>query len=290
VNKETKGMLIGFIGILIFSLTLPVSKIAVLSFSPYFIAFGRAALAGIVALAYLIYKKEALPSKIDFGKFIVISLGVVFGFPIFTTVAMTQGSSSHGAVILGMMPLATTVIGVIRFKERPSLGFWLVSLLGAALVVIYALLKNAGSFTYIDGLLVLGGICACIGYVEGGELSRKMNPRAVISWALVISLPLNIVLSYLTFNSQYLEAGTIPWISFVYLSLFPMFIGFFFWYEGLAIGGIARVSQVQLIQPFCTLFAASILLGDSITVLNLVFAVLVVSTVILGKSMLVKRR
>jgi drug/metabolite transporter (DMT)-like permease len=289
VNKETKGMLIGFIGILIFSLTLPVSKIAVLSFSPYFIAFGRATLAGMVALAYLIYKKEALPPKIDFGKFVVISLGVVFGFPVFTTVAMTQGSSSHGAVILGMMPLATTVIGVIRFKERPSLGFWLVSLLGAALVVIYALLKNAGSFTYIDGLLVLGGICACIGYVEGGELSRKMNPRAVISWALVISLPLNIALSYLTFNSQYLEAGTIPWISFVYLSLFPMFIGFFFWYEGLAIGGIARVSQVQLIQPFCTLFAASILLGDSITVLNLVFAVLVVSTVILGKSMLVKR-
>ena len=289
MNKETKGMLIGFIGILIFSLTLPVSKIAVLSFSPYFIAFGRAALAGTVALAYLIYKKEALPSKIDFGKFIVISLGVVFGFPIFTTVAMTQGSSSHGAVILGMMPLATTVIGVIRFKERPSLGFWLVSLLGAALVVIYALLKNAGSFTYIDGLLVLGGICACIGYVEGGELSRKMNPRAVISWALVISLPLNIVLSYLTFSSDYLEAGAIPWTSFVYLSLFPMFIGFFFWYEGLAIGGIARVSQVQLIQPFCTLFAASILLGDSITVLNLVFAVLVVSTVILGKSMLVKR-
>jgi drug/metabolite transporter (DMT)-like permease len=137
---------------------------------------------------------------------------------------------------------------------------------------------------------VLGGICACIGYVEGGELSRKMNPRAVISWALVISLPLNVVLSYLTFHSEYFEAGTIPWISFVYLSLFPMFIGFFFWYEGLAIGGIARVSQVQLIQPFCTLFAASILLGDSITVVNLVFAVLVVSTVILGKSMLVKRR
>ena len=191
MNKETKGMLIGFIGILIFSLTLPVSKIAVLSFNPYFIAFGRATLAGLVALAYLAYKKESLPSKIDFGKYVVIALGVVFGFPIFTTVAMTQGSSSHGAVILGMMPLATTVIGVIRFKERPSLGFWLVSLMGATLVVIYALLKNSGSFTYIDGLLVLGGICACVGYVEGGELSRRMNPRAVISWALVISLPIN---------------------------------------------------------------------------------------------------
>jgi len=289
VNKETKGMLIGFVGILIFSLTLPVTKIAILSFNPYFIAFGRATLAGAVALAYLAFKHEPMLVKADFGKFVVIALGVVFGFPILTTVAMTQGSSSHGAVILGIMPLATTVIGVIRFGERPSLGFWLVSLLGAALVVIYALLKSSGSFTLVDGLLVLGGICACVGYVEGGELSRKMNPRAVISWALVISLPINIVLSYFTFESAYIEAGTLAWITFVYLSLFPMFLGFFFWYEGLAIGGIARVSQVQLIQPFCTLVAASVLLGDSLTWMNLVFAVLVVSTVVLGKQMLIKR-
>jgi len=282
-------MLIGFVGILIFSLTLPVTKIAILSFNPYFIAFGRASLAGAVALAYLAIKHEPMLVKADFGKFVVIALGVVFGFPILTTVAMTQGSSSHGAVILGMMPLATTVIGVIRFGERPSLGFWLVSLLGAALVVIYALLKSSGSFTLVDGLLVLGGICACVGYVEGGELSRKMNPRAVISWALVISLPINIVLSYFTFEPAYIEAGTLAWITFVYLSLFPMFLGFFFWYEGLAIGGIARVSQVQLIQPFCTLVAASVLLGDSLTWMNLVFAVLVVSTVVLGKQMLIKR-
>jgi len=289
VNKETKGMLIGFIGILIFSLTLPVSKIAVLSFNPYFIAFGRATLAGLVALAYLLYKKEPIPSKVDFLKFVVIALGVVFGFPIFTTIAMIEGSSSHGAVILGMMPLATTVIGVIRFKERPSLGFWLVSLLGAALVVVYALLKSSGDFTYIDGLLVAGGICACVGYVEGGELSRKLNPRIVISGALVISLPITIVMSYFTFDMQYVDAGSMAWIILIYLSLFPMFIGFFFWYEGLAIGGIARVSQVQLIQPFCTLVAASILLGDPLTIVNLVFAFLVVSTVILGKRMLVKR-
>jgi len=282
-------MLIGFVGILIFSLTLPVTKIAILSFNPYFIAFGRATLAGAVALAYLAIKHEPMLAKDDFGKFVVIALGVVFGFPILTTVAMTQGSSSHGAVILGMMPLATTVIGVIRFGERPSLGFWLVSLLGAALVVIYALLKSSGSFTLVDGLLVLGGICACVGYVEGGELSRKMNPRAVISWALVISLPINIVLSYFTFESAYVDAGVFPWIIFIYLSLFPMFLGFFFWYEGLAIGGIARVSQVQLMQPFCTLVAASVLLGDSLTWMNIVFAVLVVSTVILGKQMLIKR-
>ena len=289
MNQESKGMLIGFIGILIFSLTLPVSKIAVLSFDPYFIAFGRALLAGLVALAYLIYKQAPLPQKSDWIKFVIISLGVVFGFPIFTTVAMKEGSSSHGAVILGMMPLATTVIGVIRFKERPSIGFWLVSLLGAALVVVYALLKSAGSFTYIDGLLVVGGICACIGYVEGGELSRRMNPRAVISWALVVSLPINAIIAFYLFEPGYWEADTLAWTSFIYLSLFPMFLGFFFWYEGLAIGGIARVSQVQLIQPFCTLIAASILLGDHLTAMNMVFAFLVVSTVILSKRMLVKR-
>ena len=282
-------MLIGFVGILIFSLTLPVTKLAILSFNPYFIAFGRATLAGAVALAYLVVKHEPMLAKADIGKFVVIALGVVFGFPILTTVAMTHGSSSHGAVILGMMPLATTVIGVIRFGERPSLGFWVVSVLGAALVVVYALLKSSGSFTLVDILLVLGGICACIGYVEGGELSRKMNPRAVISWALVISLPFNIVFSYLTFDSAYFDAGISAWTIFIYLSLFPMFLGFFFWYEGLAIGGIARVSQVQLTQQFCTLVAASILLGDSLTVMNLIFAVLVVSTVILGKKMLIKR-
>jgi drug/metabolite transporter (DMT)-like permease len=289
LNKETKGMLIGFIGILIFSLTLPVSKIAVLSFNPYFIAFGRACLAGLFALAYLLYQQASLPSKTDLVKIAVIALGVVFGFPIFTTVAMQEGSSSHGAVILGMMPLATTVIGVIRFKERPSIGFWLVSILGAGLVMLYALLKSSGSLSYIDGLLVLGGICACIGYVEGGELSRKMNPRAVISWALLISLPINIVATYLTFSSAYWNADVIAWTSFVYLSLFPMYLGFFFWYEGLAIGGIARVSQVQLIQPFCTLLAASFFLGDSLTAMNMVFAFLVISTVILSKRMLVKR-
>lgn len=283
-------MLIGFIGILIFSLTLPISKIAVVSFSPYFIAFGRAALAGLVALAYLTYKQAPLPSKADLAKFAVIALGVVFGFPIFTTLAMQEGSSSHGAVILGMMPLATTVIGVIRFRERPSLGFWLVSMLGAGLVVVYALLKSSGSFTYIDGLLVLGGICACVGYVEGGELSRRMNPRIVISWALVVALPINIVASYFTFSSIYWTANAIAWTSFVYLSIFPMYLGFFFWYEGLAVGGIARVSQVQLIQPFCTLIASSIFLGDQITLMNMVFAFLVVSTVILSKRMLVKRR
>lgn len=289
MNKESKGMLIGFVGILIFSLTLPVTKIVLASFNPYFIAFGRALLAGLFALAYLLSTAAPMPTWSECRKLIVISLGVIFGFPIFTTIAMEEGSSAHGAVILGMMPLATTVIGVIRFKERPSPGFWLVSIMGAGLVVVYALLKNSGSFTYIDGLLVMGGICACAGYVEGGELSRKMSPPHVISWALVISLPLNLVATYFSFDRTYWSADSFIWMSFIYLGLFPMYLGFFFWYGGLAIGGIARVSQVQLVQPFCTLIAASLILGDPLTVMNMVFAFLVVSTVVLSKKMLVKR-
>ena len=289
MNKETKGMLIGFVGILIFSLTLPVTKIVLVSFNPYFIAFGRALLAGLFALAYLLYTRAPFPARSDLMKLVVIALGVIFGFPILTTIAMEDGSSAHGAVILGMMPLATTVIGVIRFKERPSLGFWIVSILGAGLVVVYALLKNSGSFTHIDVLLVLGGICACVGYVEGGELSRKMSPPQVISWALVISLPVNLVATYFSFNTAYWGASSFTWMSFFYLGLFPMYLGFFFWYGGLAIGGIARVSQVQLMQPFCTLIAASLILGDQLTLMNMVFAFLVVSTVVLSKRMLVKR-
>ena len=282
-------MLIGFVGILIFSLTLPITKVVLLGFNPYFIAFGRALLAGFFASAYLLYTKALFPPKSDILKLAIIALGVIFGFPILTTIAMEEGSSAHGAVILGMMPLATTVIGVIRFKERPSMGFWLVSILGAGLVVVYALLKNSGNFTYIDGLLVLGGICACVGYVEGGELSRKMSPPQVISWALVISLPINLVATYFSFDAAYWNVDPFIWTGFMYLGLFPMYLGFFFWYGGIAIGGIARVSQVQLIQPFCTLIAASLILGDPLTLMNMVFAFLVVSTVVLSKKMFVKR-
>ena len=289
MNKESKGMLIGLMGIIVLSLTLPISKIAVVTFNPYFLTFGRAFLAGMVALAYLLYIQAPIPSKSTFLKIIVISLGVVIGFPLFTTLAMRDGSSSHGAVILGVMPLVTAVIGAIRFRERPSAGFWLISILGTGLVIIYALLKSTGSLTYVDGLLILGGVCACLGYVEGGELSRKINARIVISWALIISLPISIGLTYFTFDTIYWQSDAIAWTSFIYLSLCPMFLGFFLWYEGLAIGGIARVSQVQLIQPFCTLLASNIILGEALTTMNIIFALLVISTVVLSKKMLIRR-
>jgi drug/metabolite transporter (DMT)-like permease len=232
--------------------------------------------------------KASLPSQSEFIKLSVIALGVVFGFPIFTTVAMTHGASSHGAVILGLLPLAITVIAVIRFRERPSLGFWVVSLLGAVIVMIYALIQGSGQFSYFDGLVALGGLCACVGYVEGGQLSKKMNPVAVISWALVIALPINFVASSYLFVGEYLDASKTAWVSFLYLSFFSMYAGFFFWYKGLAMGGNARVSQMLLLQPFCTLVASSILLTDPLTATNLFFAALVVLIVMIGKKMVIR--
>ena len=287
MNQESKGMLIGFVGVFIFSLTLPITKIALQGFSPYFIAFGRAALAGMAAATYLLLTKASRPSKSEFIKLAIIALGVVFGFPIFSTVAMTQGASSHGAVILGLLPLASTVFGVIRFRERPSLGFWVVSLVGAGLVISYALIQGGGQFSSFDGLLAVAGLFACMGYVEGGHLSKKMKPVSVISWALVISLPINLVASSYFYSNEYLAANATAWVSFLYLSFFSMYVSFFFWYRGLAMGGISRVSQLLLLQPFCTLGASSILSTDPLTWLNVLFAALVVLTVMIGKKMVV---
>ena len=288
MKSDTKGMLIGFGGIVIFSLTLPVSKIAVQVLDPYFIVFGRAALAGLIALSYLIAIRAPLPARATLPGFTLIALGAVFGFPLFITIAMMQGPSSNGAVILGILPLVTTVLGAIRFKERPSVGFWLSSVMGTMLVLLYALMQGAGQLSYFDGLLMIACVCAAVAYVEGAKLSARMKPKIVISWALVFSLPISLCFSALSYQSDYLDAGLDIWLCFAYLGIFSMFVGFFFWYEGLRIGGIARVSQVQLLQPFCTLIASSMLLGESLTLLNLVFAALVVSTVMVGKRMLIK--
>ena len=288
MKSDTKGMLIGFGGIAIFSLTLPVSKIAVQVLDPYFIVFGRAALAGLIALSYLIAIRARLPARATLPGFALIALGAVFGFPLFITIAMMQGPSSNGAVILGILPLVTTVLGAIRFKERPSVGFWLSSVMGTMLVLLYALMQGAGQLSYFDALLMVACVCAAVAYVEGARLSARMKPKIVISWALVFSLPVSLFFSALSFKTDYVYAGLDIWLSFAYLGIFSMFVGFFFWYEGLRIGGIARVSQVQLLQPFCTLIASSILLGESLTLLNLVFAALVVSTVMVGKRMLIK--
>ncbi len=289
MKNETKGMLIGFIGIFIFSLTLPVTKITVEILNPYFLCFARALLAGILAGAYLIYTKAPIPDIKQIRQFAIVALGVVFIFPLFINIAMTAGEASHAGVILGIMPLATVVAGVLLFQERPSLGFWISALTGCGLVCTYAYLNSEGGFRYTDLLLFIACAANGIAYAIGGNLSRTMNAKQVISWTLVLSLPINFLGSIFTFQESYLIASATIWISFLYLGIFSMFVGFFFWYGGMAIGGISRVSQVQLLQPFCTLLASAILVSEPITFMNIIFAGLVITTVMIGRQMLVRR-
>jgi drug/metabolite transporter (DMT)-like permease len=282
-------MLVGLVGVCIFALTLPATKLAVEVFHPAFVSFGRALIAGITGLGYILITKAKIPSWNILRRMFLIVIGIVIGFPYLMTLAMANGSSSHGGIILGFMPLLTTIFGVVRHKERPSKGFWFASLLGTSLVLIYALIQGSGSFSYMDFLLMSATIFSALGYAEGAELSRLMNPKLVISWAVVIALPLNALVTYLTFQPNYLDVPLMYWQSLLFLGLFSMYIGFFFWYEGLSLGGISRVSQVQLTQPFITLIFANIVLSEKLEAINFIFAALVVSSVFLGKQMLVKR-
>lgn len=289
LKSDTQGMLIGFIGIFIFSLTLPATKIAINDFDPYFIAYGRAVIATLAAIIYLLLTKAVWVDKKYIPKLMIISFGVTFGFPILVNLAMAKGSSAHGAIILGMLPLATAIAGVLWHKERPSMGFWVSALVGSLLVIIFSFMSGSGQIANEDWLLFGACIFASIGYSVGADLSNEMNPKLVISWALVLSLPFSLALAIFTFETSYLHVPFKSMAAFLYLALFSMYIGFMFWYQGLLIGGVARVSQVQLLQPFCTLIIASLFLDEELTMINAVFATLVVLSVMIGKKMLISK-
>lgn len=282
-NHETKGMLLGFIGVLLFSLTLPFTRIAVAELSPYFVTFGRSSLGGICAVLLFIFTRPKLPTSSQLLRLGIMALGVVYGFPLFVSLAMTTLPSAHGGIVLGVLPLVTAVVGALRFNERPSLAFWITAILGSLLVVTYAYFNGSGGLASEDWLLFFAVLSAAVGYSEGGKLSEEMSSVDVISWALVLTLPINLFLAY-----QYLDfdisAVSIPaLVSFIYVGVISMYVGFFFWYRGIALGGLARVGQVQLLQPFLTLFGAYLLLDEAITAMNVAFAVGVFAVVVLGK-------
>jgi drug/metabolite transporter (DMT)-like permease len=283
-THETKGMLLGFIGVLMFSLTLPFTRIAVAELSPYFVTFGRSLLGGICALLLFSYTRPKLPTKNQLLRLCVIALGVVYGFPLFVSLAMQTLPSAHGGIVLGVLPLATAVVGALRFKERPSMAFWATAILGSVLVIAYAALNGSGGLAPEDGLLFVAIASAAVGYSEGGKLSEEMSAVDVISWALVLTLPINLLLTYQLLDFDVHAVSTPAIMSFVYVGLVSMYIGFFFWYRGLALGGVARVGQVQLLQPFLTLVGAYFLLGEPITAMNVGFAVSVLAVVVLGKK------
>lgn len=258
------GLINGLLGMLIFSASLPATRVAVMAFDPLFLTMARATLAALCALAWLGWARAAWPSRGDTLRLVVVALGVVVGFPLLTALALRQVTAVHGMVFIGLLPLATALFGVLRGGERPRPAFWLFAGLGAALVAGYALIHGGGTFSAGD-LLMLAAILVCgLGYAEGAVLARRLGGVTVISWALVLALPAMLPLAVLFRPETVAAVGTAGWLGLAYVSLFSMFVGFVFWYRGLAQGGIAVVSQVQLLQPFCGMALAALLLGEAL--------------------------
>jgi drug/metabolite transporter (DMT)-like permease len=273
----------GFLGVLIFSLTLPATRIAVSGFDPIFVGLGRAIVAAGLSLILLLVTRQTIPPIRFLPNFAIVAGGVVIGFPLLSAIAMKDAAASHGAVITGLLPLSTALCGAWRAGERPSREFWLFASLGSALVVIFALITGGGSIRWAD-LALLGAVAAAaLGYAEGAILSRTFGSWQVICWALILSVPvlLPIVLQHLPANFAAVSVNAI--LAFLYVSVFSMFLGFFAWYRGLALGGIARIGQIQLIQPFLTILASVLLLGEHLTIETIGFAAAVITCVVLGK-------
>lgn len=291
-HEQTIGLLLGFVGMAVFSLTLPATRAAVAQLDPFFVGFGRAAIAGGAAAAILAVTRPPRPSRRHVTGLALVVLGVVFGFPLLVTWAMQYADASHGAVVIGVLPLASTAAAVIRDRERPSPGFWAAAIAGAVLVVAFVLKSGAGTFHPADLALVAAVVLASFGYAEGARLTRELGGWQTISWALVVALPVSLPLfgfEVWRYGAAALGAGPAAWGGFLYVVLASQYFGFFPWYRGLARGGISYVSQVLLLQPFFTIVAAGILLGESITASTVIFALAVVATVAISWRMPVAR-
>lgn len=288
---EIKGLWLGALGVAIFALTLPMTRLAVGTpeapqMSGVFIALGRAAVAAALSAVFLLATRAPLPRRGDWLPLVITSAGVVFGFPLFTSIAMRHVEAVHAAVIVGVLPLATAAVGAFLHRQRPSAGFWLCAALGSALVVGFAVLRSGQSGLRLhsaDILLLAAMACAAVGYGYGARLSQRMRAEHVICWALVIAVPLTVPGALLTWPRASLPATA--WWGFAYVAVFSMWLGFFAWYRGLALGGTVRVSQVQLMQPFLGMLFAVPLLGESLDAVTVGFSLAVIATVFVGKKM-----
>lgn len=294
-HPPSGGMLMGFIGVAIFSQTLPFTRMAVAELDATFVALARAVIAALLALALLAARgalaPQARPRGRQWLRLAVTALGVVVGFPLFSSLAMREVPAGHGAIVIGLLPLATAVFAAWFGNERPSLAFWISALAGSALVVGFALWQGAGGLQHADWFLFLAVVLGALGYAEGGKLSRELGGLETISWALVVSLPvLAPVVAWLTLahGAQIAAASPRAWAGMAYVSVFSMFIGFLFWYAGLAKGGVARVGQIQLLQPFLTLAGGAVILAEPLDAPTVAFAVAVIAVVALGRRAAVR--
>lgn len=289
-RTERNGLLLGLVGVLIFSGSLPGTRIAVVHLDPIFVGLGRSLVAAVPAALFLMATRAPWPSRAQVMRLLAVGLGVVLGFPALTSLALRYVPSAHGAIVVGLMPLATAIMGAWLNRERPSTGFWIAAVTGSALVVAFAIFNGGGALHMADLALFAAVVVGAFGYAEGARLTRELGGRETISWAILVSAPFLLwpVADSLA-RCDFAAAGWPQWAGFLYVSIFAQFIGFFAWYKGLDLGGVARVSQVQLVQVFFTMTIAAVVLGERVTPLMIVFAVAVVATVAIGRRMPVAR-
>ncbi len=287
-NNETIGLIYGFIGVIGFSGTLPATRIAVTNFDPIFVGLGRALVAGVFAMLLLRLTRQPIPHRQYWGSLGIIVAGVIIGFPLLSAWAMEQLPASHGAIVTGILPLVTAIVASFRIGEKPSIGFWMASFIGSMTIVSFALIEGNGSIKFADFILILAVIAAAFGYAEGGKLAKTLGGWQVICWALVFSIPILIIPVSLVVLENGIGASFNAWLAFGYVSIISMFLAFFAWYRGLAIGGIARVSQVQLLQPFFSVLFSALLLKEQITFLMVCTGVIVVISVGIGRRQPIK--
>ncbi|CAM3650456.1 DMT family transporter [Paracidovorax anthurii] len=287
-SAEASGLLWGLLGVAIFAFTLPMTRLAVGTpeapqFTGAFVAIGRAAIAGLLSAALLAVQRAPLPGRGDWAPLALTSLGVVFGFPLLTSLAMRHVPAVHASVVIGLLPLATALVGALLHRQRPTPRFWLCALAGTALVVAFALRRSGGGLSLhpADGLLLGAVLCAAVGYGFGGRLSQRMPASAVICWALVLALPATLPIAAWSWPAA--PVAPSAWGALAYVSVFSMWLGFFAWYRGLALGGTVRVSQVQLVQPFLGMLFAVPLLGERLDATSLGFGLAVMATVFIGR-------
>ena len=279
-RRTTDGWLSGLLGVLIFSGSLPATRIAVQGLDPIFLTVARATIAGTLGLILLLVFRQTRPARRQLLPLVIVAFGVVIGFPLLTALALRHITSAHAVVFIGLLPLATAIFGVLRGGERPQRAFWLFSALGSSVVVGFAL-RNGVHASPLGDSLMLAAIVVCgLGYAEGARLSKHLGGWQVISWALVLSLPLMLPLTWWAWPASFADVSQASLWGLAYVSLFSMLIGFVFWYRGLALGGIASVGQLQLLQPFFGLLLAALLLHEQVPAAMIAVTVIVVVCVV----------
>ncbi|MEV7228154.1 DMT family transporter [Polymorphospora sp. NPDC051019] len=277
------GLSLGALGVLAFSLSLPATRVAVQQLDPWFVAFGRAVGAALLAFAYLRLTGAPRPTRDQWRRLSVVAVGVVAGFPLFTSLALTTQPSARGAVVIAVLPAATAVFAVLRAGERPPVLFWVASTGGLVAVLAFLTTGGAvhGALSAADLFLLAAVVLCGLGYAEGGALARELGGARTICWALLLALPVTVPVTAVAAIAAPPRADVAAWSAFGYLTVVSMFLGFFAWYAGLARGGIAYVGQVQLAQPVLTLIWSALLLAEAVTPASIVAALVVLTCVVL---------